>query len=233
MLLMFIVSVTSFNAAWASDEIIGEDLSVREINPKVFIVTHAFPWPSNSLVAVMETGDIVLIDTPYTSQATEVLLGWISNKFGRRNIQAINTHFHIDRLGGNAALVKAAIPVYGSDMTVTAIQERGQQSLQQLAGWVKDEKVKSEYLNFKYVAPTKIFKASEGLALKFGSEEIMAKYHGGGHSVDNLVVYLPQKRIIFGGCLILSQEKDNPGNVSDGNLAEWESTLSQGQYIRL
>jgi glyoxylase-like metal-dependent hydrolase (beta-lactamase superfamily II) len=63
--------------------------------------------------------------------------------------------------------------------------------------------------------------------LKFKNEKIEVKYHGVGHSVDNLVVYLPKKKTIFGGCLILSMDAKNAGNVSDGNINEWKKTIKK------
>jgi metallo-beta-lactamase class B len=82
------------------------DPRILEVEPDVFCVIHAYPWPSNSLVAVMEDGEVLMIDTPYTPEATRKVLAWIEGKFGKRRITAITTHFHVDRLGGNAALVE-------------------------------------------------------------------------------------------------------------------------------
>jgi metallo-beta-lactamase class B len=38
-------------------------------------------------------------------------------------------------------------------------------------------------------------------------------------------VYLPNKKVIFGGCMILSTEAGKIGNVSDGNQVEWLKTI--------
>jgi hypothetical protein len=36
---------------------------------------------------------------------------------------------------------------------------------------------------------------------------------------------LPNKKAIFGGCMILSMETNRAGNVSDGNKDEWLKTI--------
>ena len=206
-------------------EELTKNLTVDSIAPDLFIVTHSFPWPSNSLVAIMENKDILMVDVPYTPEATDTLLNWIFRKYGKRNIVAINTHFHVDRLGGNASLLKHNIPIYSSDLTIEAIKNRGESSLNLLISWISDESIKNYYKNFKYVSPTKIFDSKKGLTLNFGKEMVYVKFLGIGHSIDNLIVYLPNKKVMFGGCMILSMEANKAGNFSDGNKEEWLKTI--------
>jgi len=213
--------------SYVSAENLSENTDITELKPDVFVVTQAYPWPANSLIALMQNGDIVLLDTPYTPQAMDLVLNWIYKKYGKRNIVAINTHFHIDRLGGNAALVKAGIPVYGSDLTVEEIKSMGAGSIKLLSSWINDGEIKNYYMNFKYVPPTKIFKAEKGLDLNFGKEILKVRYYGTGHTKDNLIVYLPSKKLIFGGCMILALDAKTSGNVSDGNIGEWKMAVNK------
>ena len=205
-------------------------IEINEIRPGVFCVVHAYPWPSNSIVAVTGNGDILIVDTPYTPEAAESMLRWIDSKFGKRNITAINTHFHVDRLGGNEALVKRKIPVYSSELTAKAIKERGENSIRLTASWAKDESIKSYYMNFRYTYPTHIFDSKKGLDLVFGNEKVIVRFYGTGHSIDNLFVFLPDKKTIFGGCAIISMENKTPGNVSDGSVTEWIKTIEKIDY---
>jgi metallo-beta-lactamase class B len=206
---------------------LSDSLSISEIKPGLFIVTDSYPWTSNSLIAVMENNDILMVDTPYTPESTGLLLNWIHKTFGKPGITAVNTHFHIDRLGGNAALVKDGIPVYGSELTLKEIKEHGDRSIKLMISMMSDPKFKNYFANFKYTPPTEIFDSSKGLTLNFGNEKAEIKYYGIGHSVDNLIVYLPGKKTIFGGCMILSMEAKNAGNTSDGNICEWIKTMDK------
>ena len=103
---------------------ITDDLSVRRIQNGVYVFTHAFPWPANSMVVEMADSRLVLVDTPYTPEATRDLLDWIETQLGEREITAINTGFHNDNLGGNRTLIEQGIPVYGADLTVEMLAER-------------------------------------------------------------------------------------------------------------
>jgi metallo-beta-lactamase class B len=214
-------------AAFAAPaEKLSAGLSVERLEEGAWLVTHAYPWPSNSLLAVMRDGRLLLVDTPCTPEATGELLRWAASRLGEREVVAITTHFHVDRLGGNAELARRGIPIYGSTLTPKAIAERGASSLASLAAGIADPAIRSYYRSFKYVAPTRLFDPRAGLALDFGGEEARVEYPGVGHSVDNLVVYLPDKRILFGGCMILATETRSPGNVADGDVARWIGSLA-------
>jgi hypothetical protein len=63
---------------------ISEDLYWRRVQPGVFVITHSFPWPGNSMIVEMRISDPVLVDTPYTSEATRELLEWVETKLGER-----------------------------------------------------------------------------------------------------------------------------------------------------
>lgn len=203
------------------------ELSIAEVTRNVYCVTHAYPWPANSLIAVMDDKTVVIIDTPYTPDAMEEELRWIRARFGEAKIVAINTHFHVDRLGGNAALIRNGIPIYGSELTIRAIKERGKRSSDWTASGVKNEEQRNYYAHFEYTPPDNVFDSRNGLTLRFGSEEVIVRYHGVGHSVDNLFVFLPSRKVLFGGCAILSAGATRPGNVADGDIGEWKKTLDR------
>ncbi len=58
-----------------------------------------------------------------------------------------------------------------------------------------------------------------GSSIKFDSLEVF--YPGAGHSRDNLVVWLPEKQILFGGCAIRSLSSKSAGNTVHGDINSW------------
>ena len=80
-------------------------------------------------------------------------------------------------------------------------------------------------MRFTSVEPTRIFDSKAGLDLKFGSETALLRFPGVGHSVDNLLVFLPKRGLLFGGCMLLAAEANKPGNVADGDQAAWLKSL--------
>jgi glyoxylase-like metal-dependent hydrolase (beta-lactamase superfamily II) len=205
---------------------INEDLYVRQIQDGVLVITHAFPWPGNSMIVEMANSNLVLVDTPYTPEATRDLFDWIETKFGDREIVAINTGFHYDNLGGNRCLIEKRIPVYGSVLTARLLEERGKEMLTMTLQLLKEPKYQRYYEvheSLPYVAPTHQFELEEGLELEFGDQIVQVYYPGPSHSPDNVVVYFPSQKILFGTCMIIGW--NSVGNTSDANLAAWPESV--------
>ena len=201
---------------------INKELHIRQIRNGVFAVTHAFPWPANSLIVEMANSDLVLVGTPYTPAAMNEVLAWIKEYFDERKIIEINTGYHVDNLGGNRALIDKGIPVYGSDLTAQLLKERGEQTRQVILGMLKGTMNESYYqaqAEIPYVAPTYLFPLVQGLTLQFGDEGVDVYFPGPSQAPDKVVVYFPDKKVLFGGCMILGG--DQIGNTSDADLKNW------------
>jgi metallo-beta-lactamase class B len=202
------------------------ELTARQVQDGAYVITHAYPWPANALLVEMASGELVLVDTPYTPEAAQALLDWIAGEFGEREIVAINTGFHVDNLGGNSALIDAGIPVYGSNMIPELLEERGEETRAVLLDWLKSPRDRQYYDGHKvipYVAPDHLFPLAEGLELQFGGELVQVYFPGETHAPDNVVVYFPDRKLMFGGCMILAG--DTIGNTSDANMAAWPESI--------
>jgi len=205
---------------------ISEDLYVRRVAEGVFVITHSFPWAGNSMIVEMESSDLILVDTPYTPEATRDLLEWVETRLGERKVTAINTGFHYDNLGGNRYLVEQGIPVYGSELTARLLEERGEGMRAMTLDWLQApryQRYREAHQNLPYVAPMHLFDLSEGLLLEFGDKVVQVYHPGPSHSPDNVVVYFPSREILFGGCMIIGM--DRVGNTSDANLAAWPESV--------
>ncbi|HOO84989.1 MAG TPA: subclass B1 metallo-beta-lactamase [Prolixibacteraceae bacterium] len=206
---------------------LSEQLFISELSETVFVVTHYFPWESNSLIVKASDDDVVLIDTPYENAATGLMLQWIDKKLKPQKITAINTGFHIDNLGGNALLREKGIDIYGSNLTCKLIDEKGAQTQQQIISWLspEQEKIKEVYEKIVFTKPNKTFQIEEGINLKIGNLSIEVFYPGESHSPDNVVVYINEIQMLFGGCMVKSLESKNLGFTGDANLDAWPVSM--------
>ncbi len=211
---------------------LGDGLSLRQIRKDVFVVTHAFPWPANSLIVEMSNADLVLVGTPYTPAAMTAVLDWITRHFGQRNIIEINPGYHVDNLGGNSALIERGIAVYGSDLTAQLLQKRGEHTRQVLLGMLggaENERYYHAQATIPYVAPTHLFPIAQGLTLTFSDAQVKVYYPGPSQSPDKVVVYFPRQKVLFGSCMILAS--DQVGNTADADLKHWpEAVRSLKQF---
>ena len=209
---------------------ISENLIAQKVMDNVFLITHYFPWDANCLLVVLPDDQLVLIDTPNENSGTKSLLNWIYDNYGDIKILEINTGFHCDNLGGNEYLLSQEIPIYGSDLTKKLVMEKGanhKNLLLKFTSSIENKKYHDIYKNLEFKPPDKIYKISEGLKLELGYAIFEIYYPGETHTPDNVVVYLHKKKILFGGCLIQSLEREKLGYIGDANMSEWPKAVKK------
>jgi len=161
-------------------------------------------YPSNGLI-VREGDHLVLLDSAWGADATEELLAWIDEEIGLPVDRALSTHFHDDRTGGVAVLEAAGIDVWSHPMTQRLSAEEGNP-----------------------VPPNALPGIEEpGATTRFGIVEVL--YPGGGHARDNIMVWLPEQKILYGGCAVRELATDSLGNTADADLASWPKAIRRAQ----
>jgi len=230
----FFIALISFSILAFENQIqLSEYLVIEEAEKGVYVVTHSFPWPGNSLVVFLSDNEVIFVDTPYNNEATQKVVEWIKGKNGKADIIEINTGFHNDNLGGNEYLISQNIPVYGSKITAKLI-ENGKiyETMASAYELMKQtEKGSPEcleaYKTQRFEAPNHLFDIKEGLKLKTGEEIVEVYFPGESHSIDNVVVYFHRRKILFGGCMIKSLESKGPGFTGDANMEEWPKSVKK------
>lgn len=166
--------------------------------------------PSHGLVVVEDT-TVTLIDTAWGNPETELLLEWIDSRFGRPVARTIVTHFHEDRMGGLPALRDRSIPALLSARTVALAQALRSARVDEAA----DEDLGP--------LPEPFAELEAGSAVQVGPVEVF--YPGPGHTRDNLVVWVPEAGVLFGGCAVRPGESSGLGNTEDADLERWAGSI--------
>lgn len=231
--LFFTFFLILLSSVFSQQEVVlNSELKITKLSVRVWVVTHSFPWDSNSLILKASDNEVVLIDTPYTDDATESILQFVEKELNPDKITVILTGFHIDNLGGTGCLLRHKIPVYGSDLTCRLIDERSEKTQQQVMSWLKSpeqDKFRQAYSIMKFEKPDHIFPIRQGLFLKKGDLSFDVYFPGESHSPDNLVVYIKELNLLFGGCMIKSLESRNLGFTGDANMREWPISVKKVQ----
>lgn len=159
------------------------------------------PWGlvAASGLVVVNGADAHLIDTPWTTDATKELLVWIDAK--ELTVKsAIVTHFHDDASGDLPLLNELKIPTYATTLTNKLLK-----------------------LDNKQVSTHEI--TNSEFTLVDGVME--AFYPGAGHTKDNVVVWLPREKMLFGGCFVKSLGSKHLGYTGDAVIAGWPSSVDK------
>lgn len=186
---------------------INSDLELIRLTPHCFLYTawaDMGRWGrvgSNGLVVVSK-GKALLIDSPTLESQTVELAWWFDKNLDVKFDTFIPGHWHDDCVGGLAWLNRNGVKTYANCLTNEILASKG-----------------LEQSNASF---------SDSLFFKIGNIEIEAYYFGGGHSTDNIVVWIPSEKILFGGCMLKDMTTQNIGNTSDAApLEEWLQTIEQ------
>ncbi len=210
-------------------ETIRPGLTVRSIARDAWVVTHEEAHDSNVLVVRLPDGTLLLCSSPFDTDTTRALLAWLRTRFAAARLVAINTHWHMDGTGGNDAYREAGVATYASTHTQALSLERGAQMRQGAAEGLPAA-VAEHVRATPVVGAEHTFDESAGLTLSFGGERVEVTYPGPAHSQDNVVVYLPARQILFGGCML--KIGDSLGYLGDASLDTWEPALARLEALR-
>src|SRR5690606_2017845 len=183
------------------EETLRPGLIARRIAPGTWVVTHVEAHSSNVLVARMADGTVLLASSPFDADAARVMVDWIRERWAPERMVAINTHWHLDGTAGNAAYRDAGADIYASTLTQALSLERGP-SMREDAGDGLSASMNARVRATPVVPANHTFEPSEGLTLTLGGEPVKVVFPGHAHSRDNVVVWLPDRGVLFGGCML-------------------------------
>ncbi|MGI1998704.1 subclass B1 metallo-beta-lactamase [Shewanella frigidimarina] len=153
---------------------------------------------ANGLV-VVEGKDAYLIDTPWSEKDTIALVEWIK----QQNFilkASISTHSHADRTAGISYLNSIGVSTHVSAMTQKILTTQHKALASQ---------------------------PFDGDSFTLANGLLEARYLGAGHTIDNIVVWLPKAQLLFGGCLVKSAHSKSMGYIAEASLTDWPVTISK------
>ena len=185
---------------------ICDDIELIQLSEKVFVhvsvseIAGFGKVSSNGLIFV-KGDEAFLFDTPVTNQQTETLVKWIADSLFAKVSTFVPTHWHDDCLGGLEYLHSIGIKSYANQMTVDLAKAHGK--------------------------PVPRHGFTDSLWLDLHGDIVECHYLGGGHSADNIVVWIPSEKILFAGCMVQNIHSKGLGNLSDSKLDEWYPTIQK------
>lgn len=195
---------TALELAKPRMQTLGEDVWVAPLAPGVWVTSFTADlepgvvYPANGLLIEVPGGS-VLVDPGWRAAQARVLLRWSERTLHRPVRKAVVTHSHADRSAGIATLREAGVPVLASVGTAARLASTGKPLPDQALA------LRAPYrdrLGFELLFP------------------------GPGHAPDNIVVWVPRARVLFGGCFLKSATAEGLGNLEDADARAWPASLA-------
>lgn len=196
--LISVVSTAQSQVVYESDMLRIEQITKNSYRHVSYLQTQ--DWGKvecNGMIALLET-EAVVFDTPVSAEASTELIDWLNGERGCSIKAVVPTHFHIDCLGGLEVFHAQEIPSYAHKMTIKLAEQNGS------------------------IVPMNSF--DDKMSFFISGEDVIVKYHGAGHTEDNVVAYYPAEEVLFGGCLIKTINAGK-GNLDDADVKAWPSTV--------
>jgi metallo-beta-lactamase class B len=189
---------------------VSDVLFLQRLTSNAFVHTsysHVENWgniASNGLI-LLDGKNAFLFDTPMDDSVTQQLVTLIEEKWGYQLAGFVPNHWHNDCTAGLDQMHKKNIPTYGNAITNKLLFDKNEPMLGHTF--------------------------EDSLVLAPGNLKILLYFPGEAHTSDNIVVWIPTEKILFGGCMVKSMEAKTMGNVADANLTAWPLTIGHLQQL--
>lgn len=188
----------NIDVAYNSESLIIRPISKNSFVHVSYLDTNEFGKVACNGLIYIANQEAVVFDTPVSTQAATALLNWLQEEKKIAIKAVVVNHFHIDCLGSLEVFHDAQIPSYSSNKTI---------ELSEINGVITPQ-----------------FGFDIQYELDIGGDSIMNSFFGEAHTKDNIISYIPNEELIFGGCMIKSLNASK-GNLEDANIMEWSNTV--------
>ncbi len=134
-------------------------------------------------------------------------------------MEVVNTNYHPDRAGGNAYWERVGAKIISTRMTYDLLES----DWAAVVEWTR--RAIPEYPDLPLVLPTETYPGD--FELQKGRIQVL--YLGPSHTPDGILVYFPNERVLYGGCII----KGFLGNLSFANMEQYPKTLLKLKELEL
>jgi metallo-beta-lactamase class B len=185
---------------------LSEDVTVKRLVEGVWLHTTYFDIsgykhvPANGLI-IVDGEHAMMIDLPWTDEQAGILFDWIVREQKASIQKVVPTHFHIDCAGGLAEAHRRGADSFAVEKTAELLEKTNKP------------------------VPRNWF--TERMSLSCGNIRVELAFLGGGHTVDNIVAWIPARKILFAGCLVKSLNAKDIGNTEDADLINYPITLKK------
>ena len=193
-------------------------LVLTRLTDKLYIAEDYYYVKENSVVYIGNSY-VTVIGATWTPQMASLLATEIAKITAKPIKEVIDTNHDLDRVGGNAYFKSIGARIISTKLTSDLLEQEGERSLE------LTRKSFSDFPKLNIVLPDKIF--ASDFTLQDGN--IRGIYLGPSHKPDDIFVYFPKEKVLYGGCVL----KELLGNLDGADLTEYPKTLQKLKKLGL
>lgn len=188
----------------------SKELKVTAISPAIWVHESYIIYKGDTVgcngMVFIKGQQAMVFDCPTTSAAAQQLISLIRNSKSASNHRQVAgvvvNHFHNDCLGSLATFHKAGVKSYATNRTIALARADSTVNEVPMVGF------------------------DSVLVLKLADEPVVNRYFGPAHTQDNIISYLPQQKVMFGGCQVKCLGADK-GYLGNADTKSWPNTIAK------
>lgn len=191
-----------------------------EVADRVWVARHE--WYDVNVGVVAGERGLVVVDTHGSAAAGRRVLEQVRALGAGEVVAVVNTHAHFDHALGNAAFREAdpTVPVHAHEGALEELRATSVEAV--AAAYAADDAARrEEVLATEVVLPDHTF--SSATVIDLGDRVLELVHPGPAHTAGDLVVLVPDARVLLAGDLV--EESGPPGLGEDSFPMQWPLSL--------
>ena len=161
--------------------------------------TYIHTQKNNNGIVYINNNKALIVSTPYSDIETQNLINWVA-KNSNEIVAYVIDRWHPDAMEGLDIVQKNGLKSYSNELTREIAKKKG------------------------LPIPDIGFSISKEISI--GNAKIKCHFLGEAHTIDGIVVWIPEHKILFAGNGIRNYN-GWVGNIGDANLDEWPKTAQK------
>ncbi len=179
------------------------------------------PAPANSFAAnagiIIGSDGILVVDTLISAKEAQRFMADIGKVSPKPVKYVVDTHYHLDHAFGNGEFAKAGAIIISHAADRKNLEEKGETTLKS----IKEFGLTEEDMRGTGIAlPALTF--SDRMTVYLGNEKVELIYIAPSHTKGSVLVYLPERKILFTGDILFT---DFHPYLGEGDLEGWIRNL--------
>ena len=206
-LIVMLVSTVGFGQVSENEVItVNENLRLIKLTDHVYIhesfhMSEEYGRLGSNGMILIDGDKAFLFDTAMTDAVTLQLLDYIEDSLKLKIVGFVTNDWHGDSMEGLELIKQREIKSYSNEMTKEITLEKGM--------------------------PVPDIGFMDAMTIPFGRYHIICSYHGPAHTIDNIVVWIPEEKVLFADCMVKDIKSENLGFTGDGDLESYPQTLQK------
>jgi metallo-beta-lactamase class B len=210
------VALALFSATlWAQTS----TLTLSHLRGNVYVAADEYPLSDENSVVYIGAGFVTVIGATWTPDTARLLALEVARITRKPIKEVVDTNYNLDRAGGNAYFKSIGARIVSTTLTADLLRRDW---LEMVANARKSFPA---YPDTPLVVPDKTYPGD----FELQGGRVRGIYLGPSHAPDDIFVYFPEEKVLYGGCIL----KEQLGNLALADLVEYPKTLRKLKQLDL